>query len=395
MFRDNDDVQVTPVASTSKRVRSVACNTEGVRALIDRADPVHAGVLPLRSLGVSQRIVDDFVVQSEVQVSAARVAADHVTGCHNIRSLGHRHFLRDQRLISGELSRTATALIRDLIRDNLLPFACGLGGLFRGLLLLCLLAQVITGRDVAVVVVKAHVIRIHIRNVQVAVGVVVAVRLVVLRITQPPLASVGRLPSSLLAHSTLHGVLVATTTLVCGTSHVNNQVRLPRVVVVALLHRVVHDGPVILVARRPDLVASGARVLFSALLHLFTTSHLEDVIPGGILGGVDLGNFAAGCTDGCALHCRRGLLHFGLGVVAVVPVFAAASSLATGNRLALGTLEALQTVRALRVRVALASAALQILGTAAVSAAQVLDAAVQRIVAVVPIFAASISFASH
>merc|ERR1711934_914314 len=209
MFRDNDDVQVTPVASTSKRVRSVACNTEGVRALIDRADPVHAGVLPLRSLGVSQRIVDDFVIQSEVQVSAAGVAADHVTGCHNIRSLGHRYFLRDQRLISGELSRTATALIRDLISDNLLR-----------------------------------------------------------------------------------------------------------------------------------------------------------------------------------------LLHFGLGVVAVVPIFAAASSLATGNRLALGTLETFQTVRALRVRVALASAALQILGTAAVSAAQVLDAAVQRIVAVVPIFAAAIALAS-
>merc|ERR1719201_2787408 len=122
-FRDNDDVQVTPVASASKRVRSVACNTEGVRALIDRADPVHAGVLPLRSLGVSQRIVDDFVIQSEVQVSAAGVAADHVTGCHNIRSLRHRYFLRDQRLISGALSGTATALIRDLIRDNLLPFA--------------------------------------------------------------------------------------------------------------------------------------------------------------------------------------------------------------------------------------------------------------------------------
>merc|ERR1712032_611145 len=64
------------------------------------------------------------------------------------------------------------------------------------------------------------------------------------------------------------------------------------------------------------------------------------------------------------------LLHFGLGVVAVVPIFAATISFATGNRLALGTLEALQTVRALRVRVALASAALQILGTAAVSAAQ-------------------------
>merc|ERR1712222_190352 len=98
---------------------------------------------------------------------------------------------------------------------------------------------------------------------------------------------------------------------------------------------------------------------------------------------------------GCTLQDKglRGWLG-NLGVVAVVPIFAAAISLATGNRLALGTLEALQTVRALRVRVALASAALQILGTAAVAAAQVLDAAVQRIVTVVPIFAAAIALAS-
>ena len=77
----------------------------------------------MRTLGVSQRIVDSFVIQIEVQVSSAAVSADHVTGCHNIRSLGHRYFLRDQRLINFGLSRTPTAFVRDLIRDNLLPFA--------------------------------------------------------------------------------------------------------------------------------------------------------------------------------------------------------------------------------------------------------------------------------
>jgi len=114
---------------------------------------------------------------------------------------------------------------------------------------------------------------------------------------------------------------------------------------------------------------------------------------------VKITNHLASCLGifsvaGCTLQDKslRGLGN--LGVVAVVPIFAAAISLATGNRLALGTLEALQTVRALRVRVALASAALQILGTAAVAAAQVLDAAVQRIVTVVPIFAAAIALAS-
>jgi len=101
-----------------------------------------------------------------------------------------------------------------------------------------------------------------------------------------------------------------------------------------------------------------------------------------------LGRFS---VAGCTLQDKG---HFDLGVVAVVPIFAAAISFATGNRLALGTLEAFQTVRALRVGVALTSAALQILGTAVVSTAQRFDAAVQRIVAVVPISAAAIALAS-
>merc|ERR1712203_1190568 len=67
---------------------------------------------------------------------------------------------------------------------------------------------------------------------------------------------------------------------------------------------------------------------------------------------------------------------------------------ATRNLLTLGALEALQTVRALRIRVALTHASLQILGLTVVSATQLLDAAVQRIVAVVPIFAAAIALAS-
>ena len=118
----------------------------------------------------------------------------------------------------------------------------------------------------AVAVIETHVVGIHVVHVQVAVGVVVAIRLVVLGISQPPSAAVGSLPRALLAHSTLHGVLGAATTTVGGTSHVNNQMRLLRVVVDVLLHRVEHDGPVVLVARRPDLVTLRTRVLLSALL---------------------------------------------------------------------------------------------------------------------------------
>merc|ERR1719182_1207717 len=78
--------------------------------------------------------------------------------------------------------------------------------------------------------VKAHVVGIHIANAQVAVGVVVAIRLVVSGISQPPSAAVGCLPRILLSDVALHSVLHAATTTIGGTSHVNNQVGLLRVV---------------------------------------------------------------------------------------------------------------------------------------------------------------------
>jgi len=103
--------------------------------------------------------------------------------------------------------------------------------------------------------------------VQVAVGMVVAIRLVVSAISQPPSAAVGSPPRTLLGGGALHGVLGAATTTVGGTSHVNNKVGLLRVVVDVLAHSVVHDGPVVLVARRPDLVTLWTRMLLNALFN--------------------------------------------------------------------------------------------------------------------------------
>merc|ERR1719201_2545722 len=75
-------------------------------------------------------------------------------------------------------------------------------------------------------------------------------------------------------------------------------------------------------------------------------------------------------------------------IVAVIPIFAATVPSATGNLLALGALETLEAKRALRISVAFASARLQVLCSAVVSAAQhdVMAATEFRIVAVVPIF---------
>jgi len=106
--------------------------------------------------------------------------------------------------------------------------------------------------------------------VQVAVRVVVAVRLVVLGISQPPSAAVFSPPRILLRCATLHRVLRAASTTVGGTGHVNNKVRLLRVVVDSLAHGVVHTNPIVLIARRPNLVPGRARIRLSALPDLFT-----------------------------------------------------------------------------------------------------------------------------
>merc|ERR1719310_2100443 len=106
---------------------------------------------------------------------------------------------------------------------------------------------------------------------------VVAIRLVVSAISQPPSAAVGSPPRTLLGGGALHGVLGAATTTVGGTSHVNNEVRLLRVVVDGLAHSVVHDDPVVLVAWRPDLETIRARIFFSALPDPETVADLDQL----------------------------------------------------------------------------------------------------------------------
>jgi len=102
-------------------------------------------------------------------------------------------------------------------------------------------------------VVEAHVVRVHIVNVQVAVRVIVAIRLVVPGISQPPRAAVTSPPRVLLGHAALHGIPRATAASITSTSDVHNQVGASWVPSDVLTQSIVHDGPVILVARGPNL----------------------------------------------------------------------------------------------------------------------------------------------
>jgi len=137
------------------------------------------------------------------------------------------------------------------------------------------LAQVFTGVITTAAVVEAHVVRVHIVNVQVAVRVVVAIRLVVTTISQPPSAAVSCPPRTLLRHAALHGILRATATSVSRTSDVNDEVRLPRVVVNVLAHGVVHRDPVILVTRGPDLPSARAGIRVATAPHATTIPDSE------------------------------------------------------------------------------------------------------------------------
>merc|ERR1719201_1107552 len=95
-----------------------------------------------------------------------------------------------------------------------------------------------------------------------------------------------------------------------------------------------------------------------------------------------------------------GVARPAVGIVAVVPIFAATLALASGNLLAVRTLEALEALSTLRIRVALSPTCFQVFGIAAVAATQryisgvvrsaVVRAAVVRplgFVAVIPVLA--------
>ena len=164
------------------------------------------------------------------------------------------------------------------------------------------LAEVI-GRitDAVVIVENRSAVGIQSLDFEITVGVVVAVRLAVARIAQPPRAAVCGPPRPLLKHAALHGIPRASAAPVPGTSHINNQARLSRVVVQALAHSVVHQSPVGLGARRPNLVAGRTGMAVSA------SPHLQAVVDANQCAGRVIGqrvrpHVTVGRAARCTLH---------------------------------------------------------------------------------------------
>ena len=109
-------------------------------------------------------------------------------------------------------------------------------------------------------VIELNIIRIHTCYDEITISCVVAIRLVVLGIPQPPRAAVRRMPRALLTHSTLHCIIGATTTTVPSASYVHNQMRFSRIVRDVLAQSVEHEGPVVLVTRGPKLPPTRTRI---------------------------------------------------------------------------------------------------------------------------------------
>ena len=165
-----------------------------------------------------------------------------------------------------------------------------------------MLAQIISRGITAVVIIEDNVIWIHALYAEIAVCVVVATGLAVLRISQPPRTTVGRLPRALLTDSAFHCIILAPAATVGTASHIHNQVGCFGIVCEVLAQSVVHDGPVVLVARRPNLPSSRTRIWFCALRHLQTVGNLLDEVASRVSRDWYTGDFTVCCTARGTYH---------------------------------------------------------------------------------------------
>ena len=117
-------------------------------------------------------------------------------------------------------------------------------------------------------VIQFDIVRIHSSYSQVTVGFIVAARLSVLAVPQPPRAAVRRPPRALFLDTAVHGIVVAPTATIGIAGDIHNQVGISGIICNILAHGVVHESPVVLVARRPNLPATRTRIWLCALRYL-------------------------------------------------------------------------------------------------------------------------------
>ena len=131
---------------------------------------------------------------------------------------------------------------------------------------------------------------------------VIAAGLGVLRISEPPRTTVGRLPRALLTDGAFHRMIRTPAATVGTASHIHNQVGCFGIVREVLAQSVVHESPVVLVARRPNLPSSRTRIRFCALRHLQTVGNPLDEVATRVSRDWYTGDFTVCCTARGTFH---------------------------------------------------------------------------------------------
>ena len=86
------------------------------------------------------------------------------------------------------------------------------------------LAKILRRAVIAIMIVKFDVGGIYVVHVQVAVRVVVSIRLVVFAVSQPPWSAVLGVPTRLLRYRRLHRVFGTAAATICCASHIHDEV---------------------------------------------------------------------------------------------------------------------------------------------------------------------------
>ena len=111
------------------------------------------------------------------------------------------------------------------------------------------LTQIIGGGIIAIAVIELNIIRMYSPHSEITICCVVATRLTVFRISQPPRTAVRRMPRALLTDSALHCITLAAAATFLTAGHIHEQLGFSGIVCEILAQSVVHEGPVVLVAR--------------------------------------------------------------------------------------------------------------------------------------------------
>ena len=111
------------------------------------------------------------------------------------------------------------------------------------------LAEVICGVKRTTFIVTSDNFGVNVEHIHVAVCCVVVTRFVKTLVSQPPWAAVGCPPRAVFIDRAFHSIIRATPATIFVTRYIYEQVRVSGIIFYIFPQRIVHEGPIVLVAR--------------------------------------------------------------------------------------------------------------------------------------------------